>query len=79
MTSATTKMRLIFMLIKMHMKTLKIKLSGARTEMRRICWKALCKFDTSVVMRVTSPADENLSMLEKEKVWILRNMALRRL
>ena len=34
---------------------------------------------TSVVMRVIRPAVENLSMLEKEKVWILANMAWRRL
>ena len=30
-------------------------------------------------MRVTSPAVEYLSMLEKENVWILRNMDWRRL
>ena len=40
--------------------------TGARTHMRRIIWKAFCTLVTSVVMRVTRPAVENLSMLEKE-------------
>ena len=34
---------------------------------------------TSVVMRVTRPAVEYLSMLAKLKVWMLRNMPRRRL
>ena len=34
---------------------------------------------TSVVSRVISDAEENLSILAKEKVWILRNIAARRL
>ena len=40
--------------------------TGARTHMRKIIWKAFCTLVTSVVMRVTRPAVENLSMLEKE-------------
>ena len=40
--------------------------TGARTHMRSIIWNAFCTLVTSVVMRVTRPAVENLSMLEKE-------------
>lgn len=40
--------------------------TGARTHMRSIIWKAFCRLVTSVVIRVTRPAVENLSMLEKE-------------
>ena len=47
--------------------------------MRRIIWKAFCRLVTSVVMRVTSPAVENLSMFENEKVCTLQYMASRRL
>ncbi len=41
---------------------------GALTQMRMDIWNACCTFITSVVILVTSPAVENLSMLEKEKV-----------
>ena len=45
----------------------KTRWTGARTHIRSIIWKAFCTLVTSVVMRVTRPAVEYLSMLEKEK------------
>ena len=78
-TIAMMKIRLIFMLMNTHMKMLNTRLSGARTEMRRIIWKALWRLLTSVVMRVIRPAVLNLSMLANEKVWMCLNMASRKL
>ena len=46
-------------------------INGARIATRMIIIKALWMFMTSVVSRVTRPAVENLSMLEKEKSWML--------
>ena len=45
-----------------HITTLSTSRNGARTVTRSICWNACCRFCTSVVMRVTSPAVEYLSM-----------------
>ena len=39
--------------------------------MRMIIMKAICTLVMSVVIRVTRPGTLNLSMLEKEKVWML--------
>ena len=52
--------------------------NGARTNMRRIIMYAFWIFVTSVVSLVTRPDGENLSILAKEKVCTLRNIALRR-
>ena len=78
-TMAARKIRLSRTLMKKHMNIEQTSISGARTAMRRIIWKAFCRLVTSVVMRVTSPAVENLSMLENEKVCTLQYMASRRL
>ena len=53
-----------------HMIKLKIRFSGARTATRITIINAFCTFVISVVMRVTRPGTLNLSMFEKEKVWI---------
>ena len=58
---------------------LKIRFRGARTDTRSSIWNAFWRLLTSVVMRVTSPDELNLSMLENENVWMLRNMASRKL
>ena len=79
MTNATRKMRLILKLMNTHISTERIMLNGALTDMRMSIWKAFCKLDTSVVIRVISPEVENLSMLANENVWMLRYMASRRL
>ncbi len=68
-TMAARKIRLSRTLMKKHMNIEQTSISGARTAMRRIM----------VVMRVTSPAVENLSMFENEKVCTLQYMASRRL
>ncbi len=52
--------------------------SGARNEIRSSIWNALWMLDTSVVIRVTRPAVENLSMSEKEKRWMFSYIARRR-
>ena len=44
-----------------------------------IIWNAFCRLVTSVVIRVTRPAVENLSMLEKENRWMFSYIASRRL
>ena len=48
---------------------------GALTQIRIDIWNACCTFITSVVILVTSPAVENLSILEKENVCILSYIA----
>ena len=48
------------------MNSANTRCTGARTHMRSIIWNAFCTLVTSVVIRVTRPAVENLSMLEKE-------------
>ncbi len=55
----------------------KISISGARMAMRIIIIYAICTFVTSVVRRVTSDEDENLSMFWNEKNWMLRNRSCR--
>ena len=55
----------------MHMAKLKISVSGERTATRMTIMKAFCTLVISVVIRVTRPGTLNLSMLEKEKVWML--------
>ena len=52
--------------------------SGERTSMPSTWVNAFCTWVTSLVVRVTSEPVENLSMLAKEKDWILRYTALRR-
>ena len=63
---ATTKMRVSGPPMEKAMMRANTRWTGARTHIRSIIWKAFCKLVTSVVMRVTRPAVENLSMLEKE-------------
>ena len=46
----------------------KRNISGARTAMRMHTMNAICTLLTSVVMRVTSEADENLSIFSKAKL-----------
>ncbi len=62
-----------------HITTDSTRRNGARTVMRKICWNACCRFCTSVVMRVTSPDVEYLSMSEKAKRWMFLYIARRRL
>ena len=50
---------------------LKTRVRGARTATRMTIMKAFCTLVMSVVIRVTRPGTLNLSMLEKEKVWML--------
>ena len=66
-------------LMSRHITMLQISINGALRAMRRHIWKAICKLVTSVVIRVTRPAVLNLSMLEKENVWMFSNMLCRRL
>ena len=63
---ATTKMRARGPPMLNVMMSANTRWTGARTHMRSIIWKAFCRLVTSVVIRVTRPAVENLSMLEKE-------------
>ena len=44
----------------------KISIRGARTAVRMIIIYAICTLLTSVVIRVTREAEENLSMFSKE-------------
>ena len=53
------------------MTAAKTIITGHLTAMRTIIIYAICKFQTSVVIRVTSEGVENLSMFSKENVWIL--------
>ena len=62
-----------------HMARADTRFSGARKVTRSSIWKALWMLETSVVMRVTRPAVEYLSMSEKEKRWMFWYMASRRL
>ena len=78
-TIATRKMRLNLLLIKKHMNRLKTMLSGARKLILSSIWNAPWILLTSVVILVTSPAVEYLSMSENEKRWILVYMASLRL
>ena len=48
---------------------------GALTQIRMDIWNACCTFVTSVVILVTSPAVENLSILEKENACIFSYIA----
>ena len=50
------------------MTTEKISISGLRTAVRISIMKAICTLATSVVIRVTSDEEENLSMLANVKV-----------
>ena len=45
----------------------RISIMGHRIAMRMHIWKAICRFATSEVSRVTMEAEENLSMLAKLK------------
>ena len=65
-TTATTKISDSGPPIITAMNRANTRCTGARTHMRSIIWKAFCTLGTSVVIRVTRPAVENLSMLEKE-------------
>ena len=76
---AVRNIMLVLRFMKRHMNMLKIMVNGARTETRRIIWKAFCRLLTSVVMRVMSPDVENLSMLENENVCMFLYIASRRL
>ena len=78
-TMATTNTSDRVPLMAEAMRSAKTRCTGARTHMRSIIWKAFCTLVTSVVMRVTRPAVEYLSMLEKEKCWMFSYIASRRL
>ena len=65
-TMATRKMPVRWGLMATDMMRAKTRWTGARTHMRVSIWKAFWTLVTSVVMRVTRPAVENLSMLVKE-------------
>ena len=54
-----------------HIMKLKISVSGARVATRITIINAFCTLVISVVIRVTKLGTLNLSMLEKENVWIL--------
>ena len=60
------------------MEMAKTNIIGARTAVRMIIMKAICTFDTSVVMRVTSEAEEKRSMFSKEKSCTRTNISSRR-
>ena len=62
-----------------HIRIDSTSLKGALTLTPSICWKALCRVFTSVVMRVMSPEMAYLSMSEKASRWMLRYIAERRL
>ena len=53
------------------MTAAKTIITGQRTAIRTIIIYAICRFQTSVVIRVTSEGVEYLSMFSKENVWIL--------
>ena len=55
-----------------------IIMNGARTAMRITIMNAFCTFVTSVVILVTRPGVEYLSMLENENVWIFSYIDCRR-
>ena len=55
-------------LIKNAMTMEKMNIIGLRMAMRMIIMKDICTLVTSVVSLVTRLEEENLSMLEKEKV-----------
>ena len=78
-TIATMKIMLSRESMTRHMTMERTSRNGARTVTRKICWNAFCRLLTSVVMRVTRPAAENLSISENEKRWMLRYIAFRRL
>ena len=78
MTIATRKMILSFLWMRKHIARAETMFSGARKEVRSSIWKAFWMLDTSVVIRVTRPAVENLSMSEKEKRWMFSYIARRR-
>ena len=63
---ATTKMRDMEGLKKMHMAMDTTSVIGALVAMMSAIWKAFCTLVTSVVILVTRPAVENLSMFLKE-------------
>ena len=63
---ATTKIRASGPPIMQDMNRANTRCTGARTHIRSIIWNAFCTLVTSVVIRVTRPAVENLSMLENE-------------
>ena len=77
-TIATRKMILSFLWMRKHIARAETMFSGARKETRSSIWKALWMDDTSVVIRVTRPAVENLSMSENEKRWMFAYIASRR-
>ena len=79
MSMAIKKTRLSFGLMKKHMKRLNIKFSGALKLILRSIWNAPWMLLTSVVILVTRPAVEYLSMSEKENLWMFLYMASRRL
>ena len=70
-TTAMRNIELMAGLMSKHMIKLNTRFSGARATTRRIIIKAFCTLVMSVVMRVTRPGTLNLSILEKEKVWML--------
>ena len=65
--------------MKKHITRLKTRLSGALKLTRSNIWNAPWMLLTSVVILVTSPAVEYLSMSEKEKRWMLVYIASLRL
>ena len=78
-TIAMRNMILSLPLMKKHMNKLNSIFRGALKLMRRSIWKAFWILLTSVVILVTRPAVEYLSISENEKVWIFSYIAILRL
>ena len=68
--STATNTRESLALCRKAMMRANTRVQGARKAMRTTIMKACWTLVTSVVMRVTRPAVENLSILEKEKSWM---------
>ena len=78
-TMATRKMSDSLPFIIRHIMNENTRFRGALNEVRSSIWVAFWILETSVVMRVTRPAVLYLSMSLKEKRWMLRYIASRRL
>ena len=77
--TTTTKVRASLPPMRKAMVMAKMNISGARTAMRMSIMKAIWTLVTSVVMRVTSEAEEKRSMFSKAKPCTRVNISSRRL
>ena len=68
--STATKTSERLALLRNAMTSANTSVHGERKAMRVSIMNACCTFVTSVVMRVTRPAVENLSMFENENSWM---------